>query len=149
MPVIHVARDGAKLGEFTLEQIRDGLGTGQFRPTDLGWQSGMAEWRPLSEFTGATSTAAAPLAIAAAIPGSGLPWENRQQIGLVKAWLDTVSLLIAKPSEAFTMMRSEGGMMDPLIFGLIGGCAGSIVSILFQALLRLVPGFSGRDDFLT
>src|SRR5436190_3818116 len=147
MPVIHVARDGAKLGEFTLEQIRDGLGTGQFRPTDLGWQSGMAEWRPLSEFTGATSTAAAPLAVAAAIPGSGLPWENRQQIGLVKAWLDTVSLLIAKPSEAFAMMRPEGGLMDPLLFGLIGGCAGTIVSILFQGLMQSIPGFGGGNDF--
>jgi hypothetical protein len=148
--MIHVARDGAKLGEFTLEQVREGLNTGQFRATDLGWQTGMAEWRPLSEIAGATSGAppvAAPLAVAhAPAAGTGLPWENRQQIGLVKAWLDTVSLLIAKPSEAFTMMRPEGGMMDPLLFGLIGGCAGSIVSILFQALLRFIPGFGGRDD---
>ncbi|MEY2550955.1 MAG: hypothetical protein QOG12_1099 [Verrucomicrobiota bacterium] len=148
--MIHVARDGAKLGEFTLEQVREGLSTGQFRATDLGWQTGMAEWRPLSEIAGATAGAspvAAPLAVAQApTAGTGLPWENRQQIGLVKAWLDTVSLLIAKPSEAFTMMRPEGGMMDPLLFGLIGGCAGSIVSILFQALLRFIPGFGGRDD---
>ncbi|MEY2548706.1 MAG: hypothetical protein QOD64_1288 [Verrucomicrobiota bacterium] len=148
--MIHVARDGAKLGEFTLEQVREGLSTGQFRATDLGWQTGMAEWRPLSEIAGATAGAppvAAPLAVAQApAAGTGLPWENRQQIGLVKAWLDTVSLLIAKPSEAFAMMRPEGGMMDPLLFGLIGGCAGSIVSILFQALLRFIPGFGGRDD---
>ncbi|MEY2508855.1 MAG: hypothetical protein QOH01_3184 [Verrucomicrobiota bacterium] len=148
--MIHVARDGAKLGEFTLEQVREGLSTGQFRATDLGWQTGMAEWRPLSEIAGATAGAppvAAALAVAdAPAAGTGLPWENRQQIGLVKAWLDTVSLLIAKPSEAFAMMRPEGGMMDPLLFGLIGGCAGSIVSILFQALLRFIPGFGGRDD---
>src|SRR4051812_13002054 len=155
MPMIHVARDGAKLGEFTLEQIQQGLATGQFRPTDLGWQNGMTDWRPLSEFVSTRAAAAAapgtaPLVVApAAAPGSGLPWENRQHIGLVKAWLDTVSLLIAKPGEAFAMMRPEGGLLDPLLFGLIGGCAGSIVSILFQALLRLVPGFSGRDDFLT
>src|ERR1044071_9425419 len=115
MPMIHVARDGAKLGEFTLEQIQQGLSTGQFRPTDLGWQNGMSDWRPLSEFVGATAAAtpgAAPLAVApTATPGSGLPWENRQQIGLVKAWLDTVSLLIAKPGDAFAMMRPEGGLM--------------------------------------
>src|SRR3954462_5034799 len=151
MPMIHVARDGAKLGEFTLEQIREGLGTGQFRPTDLGWQSGMADWRPISEFAGTASSAAAPgatpLAVATpATPGSGLPWENRQQIGLVKAWIDTVSLLIAKPGDAFTMMRPEGGMTDPLLFGLIGGCAGSIVSILFQALMQSIPGLSGSGQ---
>jgi hypothetical protein len=150
MPMIHVARDGAKLGEFSLEQIQQGLSTGQFRPTDLGWQNGMSDWRPLSEFVGATAAAtpgAAPLAVApTATPGSGLPWENRQQIGLVKAWLDTVSLLIAKPGDAFAMMRPEGGLMDPLLFGLIGGCAGSVVSILFQGLMQSIPGFHSGND---
>ena len=36
--------------------------------------------------------------------------------------------------------------MDPLLFGLIGGCAGSIVSILCQGLMQSIPGFSGRDN---
>jgi hypothetical protein len=155
MPMIHVARDGAKLGEFTLEQIREGLGTGQFRPTDLGWQSGMADWRPLSEFVaaaapGAGVSPALPLATAgaSAATGTGLPWENRAQLGLVKAWFDTVSLLITKPSEAFTVMRPEGGLTDPLLFGLIGGCAGGIVSLLFQGLFQSIPGFSARNDAL-
>jgi hypothetical protein len=157
MPMIHVARDGAKLGEFTLEQIREGLGTGQFRATDLGWQSGMADWRPLSEFVGAAApgAGAAPPTLAVAVSGvssastgAGLPWERRAELGLVKAWFDTVSLLITKPSEAFTMMRPEGGLIDPLLFGLIGGCAGSIVSIIFQVLLQSIPGFaSGNDPF--
>jgi hypothetical protein len=150
MPMIHVARDGAKLGEFTLEQIREGLGTGQFRPTDLGWQSGMADWRPLSEFVSAASApppVAVPLAVAGvALPGAGLPWENRQQLGFAKAWFDTVSLLITKPSEAFTMMRPEGGLADPLIFGLIGGCAGTIVSILFQGVFQSLPGLGSRNS---
>jgi hypothetical protein len=151
MPMIHVARDGAKLGEFTLEQIRAGLTTGQFRPTDLAWQSGMAEWRPLGELVGATSApppAATSLSVTAApaAAASGLPWEHRQQLGLVKAWFDTVSLLITRPSDAFTMMRPEGGMTDPLLFGLIGGCAGSVVSILLQGLISSIPAFAGRND---
>src|SRR5438067_2516970 len=151
MPLIHVARDGAKLGEFTLEQIRAGLGTGQFRPTDLGWQSGMPDWRPLGEFAGVAAPAAGdapptlPLAAAAA-PGAGLPWEHRGQLGLFKAFFDTVSLVITKPTAAFTMMRPEGGLVDPLLFGLIGGCVGAIVSIVFQALLHSVPGFAGRGN---
>jgi hypothetical protein len=151
MAMIHVARDGAKLGEFTLDQIHAGLTTGQFRPTDLGWQTGMTEWRPLSELVSATSApppVAAPLAAIAApaAAASGLPWEHRQQLGFVKAWFDTVSLLITKPSEAFTMMRPEGGLMDPLLFGLIGGCAGAVVSILFQGLMSSIPGFAGNDE---
>jgi hypothetical protein len=155
MPMIHVARDGAKLGEFTLEQIREGLGTGQFRPTDLGWQSGMVDWRPLSEFVaaatpGAGTAPALPLAAAgvSASVGTGLPWENRAQLGLFKAWFETVSLLITKPSDAFTMMRLEGGLTDPLLFGLIGGCAGGIVSLLFQGLFQSIPGFASRNEAL-
>ena len=156
MPMIHVARDGAKLGEFTLEQIQEGLRTGQFRSTDLGWQTGMADWRPLSELAGVAAPSAAgampalPLATAAGVfaasPGVGLPWEHRAQLGFMKAWFDTISLLITKPSEAFTMMRPEGGLTDPLLFGLIGGCAGGIVSIIFQGLFQSIPGIAGRND---
>jgi hypothetical protein len=147
MPLIHVARDGAKLGEFTVEQIQAGLTTGQFRATDLAWQSGMTDWRPLSEVVGA-ATAATPALAAPAVPATGLPWEHRQELGLFKAWFDTVSMLIAKPSEAFTIMRPEGGLMDPLIFGMIGGCAGTIISILFQGLFQSIPGMaSGNNAF--
>jgi hypothetical protein len=156
MPMIHVARDGAKIGEFTLEQIRAGLGTGQFRPTDLGWQPGMADWRPLSEFVAAATPGAgaappaSPLAVAAVLPaaaGAGLPWEQRAHLGFFKAWFDTVSLLITKPSEAFTMMRPEGGLMDPLLFGVIGGTIGSIIGILYQFLIRSA-GFAAGNNVL-
>jgi hypothetical protein len=161
MATIHVARDGAKLGEFSLEQIREGLRTGQFRPTDLGWEQGLPDWRPLATFVVEKPAAAAPsiepvpgaaavspMTTPGATAGAGLPWEYRAQLGFVKAWFDTVSLLITKPSEAFTMMRPEGGLIDPLLFGLIGGCAGGIVSLLFQGLLKSIPGFAGRNDVL-
>lgn len=150
--MIHVARDGAKLGEFTLEQIRQGLTTGQFRSTDLGWQTGMAEWRPLSEFVAAASTpasAAAPLAVSptpAPSAAAGLPWENRQQLGLFKAFFDTVVLVLSRPSDAFSMMRPEGGLTDPLLFGVIGGSAGAIVSTIYQLVMRSV-GFGQTDMF--
>src|SRR4051812_5478060 len=129
--MIHVARDGAKLGEFTLEQIRDGLSTGQFRATDLGWQSGMAEWQPLTELLTPAPSGQTP-ALVAPQAGTGLPWEHRDQIGFFKAFFQTVSLLIIRPGEAFSMMRPEGGLMDPLLFGVIGGCVAQVVSLVFQ-----------------
>jgi hypothetical protein len=157
MPMIHVARDGAKLGEFTLEQIQEGLRTGQFRSSDLGWQTGMTDWRPLSELAGvavppaAGATPPLPLAtaagVSAAAPGVGLPWEHRAQLGFFKAWFDTVSLLITKPSEAFTMMRPEGGLMDPLLFGLIGGSIGAILATLYQFFIRSA-GFAAGSNVL-
>ncbi len=140
MAMIHVARDGAKLGEFTLEQIRDGLSTGQLRATDLGWQPGLTEWRPLSELV-----APAPADQTPALPATGLPWEHRNEIGFFTAFLHTVSLLITRPAEAFTRMRPEGGLTDPLLFGLVGGCAAYLVSLVFQALLESIPGYPGDN----
>ena len=147
--MIHVARDGAKLGEFTLEQIQEGLRTARFRSTDLGWQPGMADWRPLSEIAGVAAVPAAgapptlPLAaagVSAVAPGAGLPWEHRAQLGHFKAWFDTVSLLITKPGDAFVMMKPEGSLIDPLLFGLIGGSIGTIISLLFQVGLESLTG---------
>ena len=153
MATIHVARDGAKLGEFTLEQIREGLGTGQFRPTDLGWQSGMAEWHPLSDFAVEKPAALAadvpsPAFAQAATPEAGLPWEHRHEIGFFKAFVDTASVLLMKPSEAFVMMKREGGLTDPLLFGLIGGCAGTIVSALFQIGIQSILGIGGSNNLV-
>jgi hypothetical protein len=120
----------------------------------------MPDWRPLSEFAAAAATGAGeapptlPLSVSevsAPSAGTGLPWEHRAQLGFVKAWFDTVSLLITKPGDAFTLMRPEGGLLDPLFFGLIGGCAGSIVSLLFQGLYQSIPGVSSSNnlfDFL-
>jgi hypothetical protein len=153
MATIHVARDGAKLGEFSLEQIREGLGTGQFRPTDLGWQTGMSDWRPLGEFVASSAPVPGALAVsppsaADAVPEAGLPWEHRQQLGFFKAFFDTVSVLLMKPGEAFTMMNREGGMTDPLLFALIGGSIGTIASILFQIGLQSITGVSGSSNFV-
>ena len=68
--MIHVARDGAKIGEFSLEQIREGLRSGQFRPTDLGWEPGMPDWRTLATIMAAKAAVAAPPGDA--VPGAAL-----------------------------------------------------------------------------
>lgn len=43
-----VARDGATLGSFTLDQLRAGFRSGQFTAKDYYWASGMADWEPLA-----------------------------------------------------------------------------------------------------
>ena len=161
MATIHVARDGANIGSFSTEEIRAGLGTGKFLPTDMAWQEGMADWRPLSQVIAGQTAAAAPAAeptggasafpISAAstpsAPGSGLPWEHRQELGLVKAFIDTVVLLLTKPADAFGMMKTEGGLIDPFLFALIGGCIGMIVSFVFQIGFHSL-GFAANRDLL-
>ena len=79
-------------------------------------------------------------------PGGGLPWEHREQLGFFKAYFDTVSMVLTKPGEAFAMMKTEGDMMGPMLFALIGGCAGIIVSVLLQLALHSIGFMANRQS---
>lgn len=45
---INIGRNGQQLGNFSEEEVREGLQTGKLLPTDLGWHEGLADWQPLS-----------------------------------------------------------------------------------------------------
>jgi uncharacterized protein (TIGR00266 family) len=45
----YVAADGASLGPFTLQQLRDGLTAGSYTPSTLVWRNGFADWLPVSQ----------------------------------------------------------------------------------------------------
>jgi hypothetical protein len=158
MATIHVARDGTNIGTFSTEEVREGLRTGRFLPTDMAWEAGMPDWRPLSQVmagkpaaampasgtaqTDALSVSPASSSSGAAAPGGGLPWEHREQLGILKAYFDTVSMVLTQPAVAFATMKTEGDMTGPMLFALIGGSAGLIVSFLLQIALHSV-GFMG------
>ena len=152
--MIHVNRAATSLGAFSEEEVREGLRTGRFVPTDIGWREGMANWQPLSQFPelGATAPAAPTAQIGAgatseaAAPRSGLPWEHRQERGLFNAFVETLVMVLTKPGEAFAVMKREGGLGEPLIYALIGGCLGGIVSLLFSMGLQSVGFFADRHD---
>ena len=106
---IHVSRAGASLGVFAEEEVREGLRTGRFLNSDLGWREGMTEWQPLATFaefagengaspgTGAASAlppiAALAPGAAAAVARAGLPWEHRAEIGVVNAFFETLKMV--------------------------------------------------------
>ena len=165
MAMIHVNRGATSLGAFPEEEVREGLKTGRFLPTDLGWKEGMASWKVLSQFTelgGAPAPAGPPSQTggppAPAQPGpepaaaqapparSGLPWEHRQERGLVSAFIETLGMVLTKPDQAFRTMRTEGGIGEPLIYALIGACAGGIVSILFSLLFQSMGFLAGQRN---
>ncbi|HEU0276192.1 MAG TPA: YIP1 family protein [Candidatus Udaeobacter sp.] len=151
MAMIHVNRGATSLGIFPEEEVREGLRTGRFTPTDIGWREGMASWQPLSQLEefGATAPTAPPAqvgAAAASAPRSGLPWEHRRERGFFNAFVETLAMVLTKPSEAFSVMKREGGLGEPLIYALIGGCLGGIVSILFSLGLQSVGFFANRHD---
>jgi hypothetical protein len=154
MAMIHVNRGATSLGAFSEEEVREGLGTGRFAPTDIGWREGMANWQPLSQFPelGGITPAAPPAQIGtaaapeAATPRSGLPWEHRQDRGFFNAFIETLVMVLTKPGEAFTAMKREGGLGGPLIYALIGGCVGGVVSFLFSLGLQSVGLFADHHD---
>jgi hypothetical protein len=154
MAMIHVNRGATSLGVFSEEEVREGLRTGRFAPTDIGWREGMATWQPLSQFPelGATAPAAPPAQMSpgatseGTVPRGGLPWEHRQERGFFNAFVETLVMVLTKPSEAFTVMKHEGGLAEPLIYALIGGCLGGIVSLLFSLGLQSVGFFADRHD---
>jgi len=128
----------------------------------MAWEAGMPDWRPLSQVmadkpagappvSGVTGTNALPVApfvssSGAAASGGGLPWEHREQLGMFKAYCDTVSMVLTKPGEAFAMMKTEGDMTGPMLFALIGGSAGLIVCFLLQIALQSIGVMgSGRN----
>jgi hypothetical protein len=156
MAMIHVNRGATSLGVFSEEEVREGLRTGRFAPTDIGWREGMATWQPLSQFPelGGAAPAAPPEQISvvamseAAASRSGLPWEHRRERGFFNAFIETLLIVLTKPSEAFTVMKREGGLGEPLIYALIGGCLGGIVSLLFSLGLQSVGFFADRHDTL-
>jgi hypothetical protein len=153
MAMIHVNRGAQSLGAFSEEDVREGLRTGRFMSSDLGWREGMASWLPLSQFPELTGGAAAappsPAPVASTSPPSavgsapetpalrsGLPWERRETIGFFNAFVQTVSMILTRPNEAFSVMQTEGGFGEPLLFGVIGGSIGAIVWILVSAMLH-------------
>jgi hypothetical protein len=157
MAMIHVNRGTTSLGVFSEQEVREGLNAGRFAPTDIGWREGMATWQPLSqfpEFGGAAAPAVPPVQPGAAPTATtvaarvGLPWEHRQERGFFNAFIETLTMVLTRPAEAFNVMKREGGLGEPLIYALIGGCLGGIVSALFSLGFQSIGLFADRNNNL-
>ncbi len=165
MAMIHVNRGATSLGAFPEEQVREGIRAGRFLPSDLGWREGMASWQPLSQFsefaedvaaaapaptTPPTQTSAAPAMVAppggstSAALRSGLPWDERQSKGLFHGFIETLQMVLTRPSEAFTAMKREGGVGEPLFYAVIGGTFGAVFAFAYNFAFRSLALFPTR-----
>lgn len=148
--MIHIGRAGSRLGAFPEEEVRQGLVTGRFSMTDLGWKEGMANWAPLSQFSEFSSP---PEPVPPALPDdleipeiaapAGLPWDDRKERGFFPAFLETVRIVLANPSGAFARMRTGGSLLNPLLYNLIGGWIGLIaygIYLVLTARMEPPPG---------
>jgi hypothetical protein len=169
MAMIHVNRGATSLGAFPEDQVREGIRAGRFLPGDLGWREGMPSWQPLSQFSEfaadfgaapaapppqATPTSTTPAAIPAPAsqtpaPRSGLPWDQRQEKGIFSAFIETLQMVLSRPADAFTAMKREGGLSEPLLYALIGGSFGFVVYSVYSLAFRSLGIFANRPNPLT
>ncbi len=162
--MITIARDGKSFGNFSEEAVREGLRSGRYLPTDLGWREGMTTWQPLSQFPefaadmpagspppGAPSTSpiVAPGSVPQGSTRTGLPWEHRSERGFFNAFFETLVMALTKPTMAFATMKREGGLTEPLIYAVIGGSVGLIASLLFNVAIQSFGLFADRNNALT
>src|SRR5947209_9242002 len=165
MAMIHVNRGATSLGAFPEEQVRESIRAGRFLPSDLGWKEGMTSWQPLSQFaefasdfpagtpapaapptqTSGVAPASAVVATTPVAPRSGLPWDERNTKGFFSAFIETLQMVLTRPAQAFTAMRREGGLGEPLLYAVIGGSVGGIVSFVFSMGLQSLGLFGNRE----
>lgn len=152
MANIHLNRNRQSLGQFSPEDVADGLQSGRFLPTDLGWTEGMPSWKPLSEFSDLpavevpTPSVAPGIELTGSAPTEIQPaWERRSEVGLFQGLFQTVRDSIAQPGSVFASLNPNGGLIAPLTFYLIIGMIGSLVALGYQFGITLVdPSSLGK-----
>jgi len=76
----------------------------------------------------------------------GIPWDERDRIGLVGALVETTREVLTRPGAFFRAMPVTGGLGSPLVYAVIVGWIGLIASAFYQAIFRSVVG-SGLGAF--
>lgn len=78
---------------------------------------------------------------------TGPAWEQRAELGFIKAAWETIKNVLTNPAETFTRMKREGGAGTPLSFIVLWGSIGSWFGLAFQFLPYFlgVPGFDGGE----
>lgn len=151
---IWINRAGQNLGTFTLEEVQRGLDQAQFVPTDLAWQEGMENWRPLSEFPGLTIPPARPepppVIVPAIAPASPVvttaasevapAWEQLSQVGFAKAFLTTFRQVLLEPGPTFARLPLNGNLWKPTGFFVAVVGIQLLISLTIQLTLASLGG---------
>lgn len=80
----------------------------------------------------------------------GNPWERRDALGFGSAFIEAVKLFVTSPAEAYAQTKRSGDYASPLIFAVLVGWIGVVISqlwgMLFNAsLFSMFPGEMGEQ----
>jgi len=81
------------------------------------------------------------------------PWEARETEGFFGGLINTLKSALFTPTEFFRKMSVTGGLTDPLLYALITGMAGMMISYFWQVLLQgtiqnfMPPEFRGAAGY--
>lgn len=75
---------------------------------------------------------------------TGNPWEQRERLGFVNAFIENVKLFALNPTEAFAQTRCTGDYVGPIIFAVLVGWIGALFQtiwgMIFQAsVVSMLP----------
>lgn len=91
----------------------------------------------------------APAAAGAARPAAGrsTPWESRDRLGLLNAFVETTKQVLTSPTAFFRDMPVEGGIGAPLGYGVMVFYVGAVVGALYQLVFQGLMGGWGISQF--
>lgn len=141
--MIHINRDRQNLGQFSPEEVAEGLRSHRFLPEDLAWREGMDGWQPLSTFTDlpAPEETMAPAPDEREMPlmdPTELTPAWEQEKPLMTRVLETVQTVMLAPVKAFANVGEESNYLKPLSFFVLVGWPATVISIVYQAILESI-----------
>lgn len=137
-PPLHIARSGKKLGVFSVEQVKDGLKSGLFRPADHYWCAASNSWETLDKLhpgLGVKTPPPIPAVSMQAAKSSGIGGYLLKTLGAlaVIAGLLIVALAFYEPSNRAAAKRPKAEFhfrQAVSICGLLEGESGSMLAVL-------------------
>lgn len=71
----------------------------------------------------------------AALPQQGNPWERRASLGVVNGFIEALKMFVMSPTAAFSETLKKGDFGSPLLFAVVVGWIGIVVSQIWSLLL--------------
>jgi len=147
--IMHINRNRQALGQFSDEEVAEGLQSGKFLPTDLAWREGMDSWQPLSEFTdlpevpGVEAAAdAGPAPVVVVLPA----WEKPDPGASLPLAVESAKEILGAPVPTFQAMPTGGGMGRPLKFYLLVSWVTTAVAVIYQMVAASInPAMFARE----